>query len=389
MKKLVVLFFFCILATGCKEEQIELIDFSGKEFSLIEQYGKKYQIEIKKEEKYSEEKIGTIISQSPKSGKLPSSVHVVISKGPDYKSYQVNELGDIPIMMYHGIWDMKNEETENESGNVDKDGYQRTSEAFINDLEFYYQEGYRMIRLIDFVNGVVDVELGKSPIILTFDDGKHNIEVTGISENGELIIDPNCAIGILESFKKKHPDYHVTATFFLNAGLFESEYNEEILKWLVEHDYDIGNHSLHHVDFSKISKEEAKTEIGGLYSLLDTIIPRNYVPIVALPFGSPYRKDHDNFSSILNSTVQGKNYQTISTLRVGWEANVSCFNKEFDATFLKRIRAYDHGGTEFDIKMNFDLLSTTRFISDGDKNSVTIPKELKKNIYSDLPITTY
>ena len=32
-------------------------------------------------------------------------------------------------------------------GNIDKDGYQRTSEAFINDLEFYYQNNYRMIRM--------------------------------------------------------------------------------------------------------------------------------------------------------------------------------------------------------------------------------------------------
>lgn len=260
----------------------------------------------------------------------------------------------------------------------------------MSDLEFYYQAGYRMIRLVDFVNGEVHVKLGKSPIILTFDDGKHNIEVTGLDEKGEIIIDPNCAVGILESFKKKYPDYQVTATFFVNGGLFESEYNEKILKWLVENGYDIGNHSMSHADFSKISREEATTEIGSLYSLLETMIKGKYVPIVALPFGSPYSKEHTNFSSILNSSYQGKSYETIATLRVGWEANCSCFDSHFDPTFLKRIRAYDHDGSEFDIKMNFDILEKTRFISDGDANMITVPKELKDMLGStNFKVNTY
>ena len=33
---------------------------------------------------------------------------------------------------------MKNSETSHTGGNVDKDGYTRTAEAFRNDLDFYY-----------------------------------------------------------------------------------------------------------------------------------------------------------------------------------------------------------------------------------------------------------
>ena len=60
----------------------------------------------------------------------------------DYEDYQknnVNELGKVPIMMYHGIHHKNNSDTEYIGGNVDKGGYQRTTEAFINDLEFYYK----------------------------------------------------------------------------------------------------------------------------------------------------------------------------------------------------------------------------------------------------------
>lgn len=73
-----------------------------------------------------------------------------------------------------------------------------------------------MIRLNDYINGIVDVELGKSPIVLTFDDGlENNIKVTGLDSDGNIIIDPNSAVGILEEFKKKYPDFNVTATFFV------------------------------------------------------------------------------------------------------------------------------------------------------------------------------
>ncbi len=305
---------------------------------------------------------------------------IYISKGINYEELKVDESGNVPIMMYHGIHNI----TDNEytGGNVDKDGYQRTTEAFKKDLEFYYNSGYRMIRLNDYVNGIIDVEAGYSPIIITFDDGlSNNIKVIGLDENGEIIIDPNSAVGVLETFKQKYPDFNVTATFFVNGGLFnQSEYNEKILKWLIDNGYDIGNHSYSHADFTSISKEKSVQEIGSVYNLLDKYIPEKYVNIVALPFGSPYDKSHANFNSILKGVYNDKEYNTMATLRVGWEAEYSPFNKSFDKTFLKRIRAYDNNGKEFDIEMNFKILENNRYISDGDKNTITIPKEKEDKI---------
>lgn len=299
-----------------------------------------------------------------------------------YSDNNVDELGRIPIMMYHGIVDKKNSETNYTNGNVDKDGYNRTAEAFIADLEFYYKQGYRMIRLIDYVSGTIDVELGKSPIILTFDDGNvNNIKVTGIDKNGEIIIDPNSAIGILEQFKKKYPDFNVTATFFLNGGLFkQKQYNEQILNWLIKNGYDVGNHSYSHVDFTKISQEETEREIGKMYNLLNNYIKGKYVNIVSLPFGSPYKTTHENFEYILKGKYDNINYSTVSTLRVGYEPDYSPFSSSFDSTFIKRVRAYDNEGLEFDIKATFDRLEQNKYISDGNKEQVVVKKEDKKYI---------
>lgn len=371
-----------------------MLDLTNYSLDEIKEFAKDNKLNLTIEEKYNKLEKGKVISQSILKDSVINEnddLIVYISKGIDYKELKVNELGNVPIMMYHGIHNV----TDNKytGGNVDIDGYQRTSEAFRKDLEFYYKSGYRMIRLNDYVNGVIDVEAGYSPLILTFDDGlSNNIKVIGLDENGEIIIDPNSAVGILEEFKKKYPDFNVTATFFVNGGLFnQKEYNEKILNWLINNGYDIGNHTYNHVDFTSVNSEKSVKEVGSLYNLLDKYIPGKYVNIIALPFGSPYSKKHENFSYIMSGTYEGKTYNTIAALRVGWEAEYSPFNKSFDSSFLKRIRAYDNNGTEFDIEMNFKILENNRYISDGDKNTITIPKDKEnklKNNYT-LELVTY
>ena len=340
-----------------------------------------------------------VISQSIKKGtelKDNDIITVVVSKGKIDKdklaSDGINELGKVPIMMYHGIREKTSNSTGTVGGNVDKDGYNRTPEAFRKDLEFYYEKGYRMIRLDDYINGKVDVEYGKSPIILTFDDGNEdNIKVTGLDDNGNIIIDKNSAVGILEEFKKKHPDANVTATFFVNGGIFnQSEYNEKILKWMVDNGYDIGNHTQTHLDIKKSSGDRVQKEIAYVYDKLEELIPGKYVKIIALPFGSPYTKTHDNFKYVLSTTYNGKTYDTEAALRVGWEPEVSCFDKDFDKTFLKRCRAYDNNGKEFDIEMVFKKKKKNRYISDGDPNTITIKESNKdKLVETDKKVITY
>ena len=321
----------------------------------------------------------SIISQSILANSVINAgdkLDLVISKGKldkdKMKSDGINELGKVPIMMYHGIKNMKSSETGNTGGNVDKDGYTRTSEAFREDLEFYYENGYRMVKLSDYVNGIIDIEYGYSPIVITFDDGNaNNIKVTGLDSNGNIVIDPSSAVGILEEFKKNHKDAPVTAIFFVTSNLFnQPEYDEKILNWLVDNGYEVGNHTWGHNNFSDISTSKTEEVVAKMYSKLDELIPNKYSKIVALPYGSPYNKTHQNYSHIISSNYDGKSYETIAALRVGWEPEVSPFNKNFDATFLKRCRAYDNNGNEFDIKMVFNSLKKTRYISDGNVNTI-------------------
>ena len=292
------------------------------------------------------------------------------------KNDGINELGKVPIMMYHGIKNMRNSDTANTGGNVDKDGYTRTVEAFRNDLEFYYQKGYRMIKLSDYINGKIDVEYGKSPIVLTFDDGNdNNIKVTGLDDKGNIIIDKNSAVGVLEEYKKKYPDYNVTAIFFVTSALFnQPEYNEKILHWLVENGYEVGNHTKGHNNLSNTSVSETQEVIGYMYNKLESILGDKYSKIIALPFGSPYVKTHSNYKYVVSGEYDGKKYESLGALRVGWEPEVSPFNKDFDKTFLKRCRAYDNNGVDFDIEMVFRMLDKSRYISDGNIDRIVTSK---------------
>lgn len=373
-----------------KEDKVteEKINFVGKNIGEVKEYVSNNNINLEVIEEYNELEKNIVYEQKIDNNKI--IVYVSLGNKEDaYKEYKVNELGNVPIMMYHGIQNITNNIYI--GGNIDEDGYQRTANAFRKDLEFYYNNGYRMIKLNDYVEGNIEVKLGKSPIVLTFDDGlENNIKITGLDDNGNIIIDSNCAVGILEEFKDKYPDYNVTATFFVNASLFnQSEYNEQILKWLVDNNYSIGNHSYSHVDFSKIDSNKTEEEIGKMYEFFDSIIPEKYEKIVALPFGSPYTVNNDNFKYILNGEYNGKSYETISTLRVGWESECSPFHKNFNKTFLKRIRAYDNNGLDFDIEVNFEILEESRYISDGNSDEVTIPRAEKENIKTDKKINVY
>jgi hypothetical protein len=379
----IIIVIFIFIISPSKTEYI-MIDFSNYSQSEMIDIALENNIILKTEyiiDNNIEE--NSFLSQSIEPGtKYIEEIEVIISfskkeeeTAPDYSLYKVNELGLVPIMMYHGIVDLKNEETKYTGGNVDKDGYSRTTEAFRNDLEMYYQSGFRMIRLIDYINGNIDTELGYSPIVLTFDDGNNNINILGVDENNNLIIDPNCAVGILEEFKDKYPDFNVTATFLLNKYLFGKKLNKEILIWLVDNGYDIGNHTKDHLDFSQISINETKKQVSYMYKLYDEIIPEEYVNVLSLPYGSPYTTTHFNFNYIASGEYEGYKYNNEGMLRVGWEPEVSPYDRMFNPLFIKRVRAYDNDGKNFDIEMVFKSLETKKYISDGDSNTIVVRDE--------------
>ena len=311
----------------------------------------------------------------------------------------VNESNYVPILMYHGILDMTNAEAAEAGyvgGNAEPTGVDRTAEAFRSDLEYYYENGYQFIRLTDFVDGYIDCEFGKSPIVLTFDDGLDEFEITGWKKNGDPIFKENSALAIMEEFKKEHPDANLTATFFLIGYLFNLEgegENAKALQWMVDNGYDIANHTYKHYWIPNLNADEIQEAVGKQYEQFESIIPGKWVNIVALVAGEPADvQSEDRYLKLIDGVWNGKSYHTKAIMLASWMATESPFVTAYDTTYIKRIKGYDNNGEDWDIAYNFKLLDEgMRYISDGNPYTITIPEDEAYCVTKtyDLELITY
>ena len=85
-------------------------------------------------------------------------------------SLKPNEMGKVMVLMYHSIGD--------NSG-----AWEITPEQFRNDLEYLYENKYRPISLKNYVDGIIDIPEGCTPVVITFDDA--NLNTYNIIVNNE------------------------------------------------------------------------------------------------------------------------------------------------------------------------------------------------------------
>lgn len=287
-------------------------------------------------------------------------------------SLQPNELGEIMILMYHGI-------------DEEESVWQRTSDNFRKDLQYMYDNKYQMISLNDYAHGKIKTKEGYTPIVLTFDDGRQN-NFNYIEKDGKLIIDPNCAVGILEEFKEKYSDFDVTASFFLNSHPFgQPEYAEQKLKWLIDNGYDVGNHTYSHLEMETLNSEDIQIEIGSVNNIIKEFLPDYTVETLALPHGS---NPKDEFlSSMLEGEYEGNKYITKAALDVGWRPAYSPFDILTDFTSLYRVTASEIDVQNcgiYDYFKSFENNTRERFISDGNPDVVTIPKRHEQYLNNEM-----
>lgn len=284
-------------------------------------------------------------------------------------SLKPNEIGEIMILMYHGIAD-------------DEKAWERTPNNFRKDLEYMYINDYRMISLNDYAKGIITTEAGYTPIVLTFDDGRQNNFNVIEKSDGSYEIDPDCAIGILEEFKKKHPDFNVTASFFLGTNIFGQENLKEYkLKWLVQNGYDVGNHTYSHDKMQYLNGDEIKSELGLVNNLIHKYIPEYDVETLALPHGSNPAEEYT--SLMLEGEYGGEKYKNIAVLDVGWRPAYSPFDTCNDFKNLYRVTASETNVEScgmYDYFKQFEENKREKFISDGNPDVVTIPKRHEQYI---------
>jgi len=290
-----------------------------------------------------------------------------------------NEVGEIMVVMYHSL-------------GAKNDTYIRTVESFKNDLEMLYEKGYRPISMTDYIANNIEVEPGFTPIVLTFDDG-HVTNFNIIDEEAKTI-DPNCSLGLMESFNEMHPDFGLKAIFYLNGGypFKQKELVDYKLNYLIENGLEIGNHSYGHENFKKTSASNIEVSLGKNVQQINSRIPNANVTSLALPFGSRPASE-SNYGVLVSGSYEDTTYNHTSILNVGWRPTYPSIHTKFNPESINRVRA---GDGEFELAHwveYFEQNPSRRYISDGDAELITVRESDLEKIdtekLNELEIRTY
>ncbi len=279
-----------------------------------------------------------------------------------------NELGEIMILMYHEIGHPEGE-------------WRRTPENFRRDLQTLYEGGYRLVHLEEVVRGEINIPRGKTPVVLTFDDGNRGNFNYLEGEHGHEL-DPDCAVAILEAFNAAHPDFGVAATFYINYPhpFRQPEYTALKLNYLVEKGFALGNHTYGHADLSRLGPKEIQRELALHQQYTEKYVPGYTVSSLALPYGA-YPREHREL--LLKGSYGDTTYHHLAVLLVGAGPVKSPFHLDFRPARLPRIRASETNTAGLGLYEWLAVFADNprrRYISDGHPCTVTVPASLSKHL---------
>ncbi|CAA9245464.1 MAG: hypothetical protein AVDCRST_MAG76-1999 [uncultured Acidimicrobiales bacterium] len=290
------------------------------------------------------------------------------ARPPDPASVKANELGVVPVLMYHRL-------TQTPTGE-----YDRSPDDFRAELQRLHDSGYRPILARDLVDGRIDVQAGKSPVVLTFDDT--TVSQYRLGPDGNVVADT--AVGILLEFSRSHPDFRPIATMYVNGNPFEAGAGTPELQDLARRGFELGAHTLTHQNLAKTDADNVQKELVRGLRVITKAVPDAKVETLALPFGIK-PKDKELARA---GTWDGQSYSFDGVFLVGAEPSPSPFAVAFDPLKVPRIRSAEWNGQKPNYGSSFwldtlDKYPERRYVSDGDPDRVSFPKPEEAKLRAD------
>lgn len=302
----------------------------------------------------------------------------------DLKKYKPNESGAIMVLMYHRI---NAKEPDNDLN--------RKPESFRQDLEMLRARGYHPVTASELVGNTMDVPIGKTPVAITFDDALPTQFHLKAGAGGAPKIDRDCAVGILEKFHAKYPEWPAKATYFVlpkegrNSDPFgQPEYVAEKFAHLLKNGSEIANHTATHSNMRAMSADKVRWELATATRAVRAIAPAAAMQTLALPYGKMPRGAASR-KALIEGQHGGTKYQHKAVFLAAWRPVLSPVTRPdkalaqggkfcvFDPFHLERIKTDPRqaklpGTFEYWMKY-FAANPTQRYISDGNAQIVAVP----------------
>ena len=249
----------------------------------------------------------------------------------------------------------------------------RTPDNLRRDLLRLWERDYRLVALDDFLDRTIRLPRGTTPVIMTFDDSSPG-QFRYIERQGEWIIDPDCAVGVLEAFARSHPGFGHAATFYVLPGADPPNrlFNQPTLvtrklTYLATQGYAIGNHTLWHANLSRYPESVVRSQIATAQEWIQRHVPGYRPRTLALPMGSFPR----DLRWAATGGTNGAAYRHDAILMVSGGAALSPYARNFDPYHLPRIQALE--GEISGWLTHFERHPNERYVSDGDPSTITVP----------------
>jgi len=282
-----------------------------------------------------------------------------------------NELGEVPVLMHHEI-------------RPDRVGeYDQTPAEFRAELERLWAQGYWPITAADLATGRLGaVPPGKTPVVMTYDDSTQ-FQFSYDARGG---IKADTAIGILLAFQREHPKFPLAGTFYVNREPFAGvARGMQMLRWLVDHGFELGNHTRDHVPFHQLAgPTDVQRELVLGDDLIRAAVPGYDVKTMALPLGVEPKP----VSLAKHGRWKNRSYDFRGVMLVGAGPAPSPFSTAFDGGGIPRIRSGHlpwRGEADFgawywlrELKNNPER----RYVSDGDPATIAFPRALEDKLRS-------
>lgn len=323
----------------------------------------------------------------------PTPKPVTVSEA-DIQKHKPNEAGAIMVIMYHRF---RADERSNDLN--------RTPDEFRKDLETLHAQGYYPVNARNLVYNKMDVPIGKTPVVITFDDSLPTQFRIVSGSDGEPHIDPDSAVGIMETFSKKNPDWPMRATFFVlpkegrNSEPFgQAEYVSDKFAYLIKNGYEVANHTSTHTSIRGMPVSKLQWELGTAVKDIKAIAPEATMDTLALPYGK-YPRDKAAQAALRKGGSGDMQYMNKAVFLAAWRPILSPVTKNdkkissggefglYDPAKLERVtpdsrNAKAPGTLEYWLAY-FKKNPSLKYVSDGNAEICVVPPSHKDMVNLD------